>query len=65
MSKNLFGARLVRVLRERLLQRSKFWPAIEPATVIVLEQGLNAKGVKIGNIMQLKIYTNMYALDYY
>lgn len=47
MSKNLFGARLVGVLRERLLQRSNFWPAIEPATVIVLEQGLNAEVIQV------------------
>lgn len=52
MSKNLFGARLV---KGRPLQRSNLSSAIgRPATVIVLERVLNAKGVNIGNIMLLK-----------
>lgn len=49
MSKNLFGASLV---RERLLQRWNLWPAVGPATVIVFK-GLNARGVKIGNVVLL------------
>ena len=51
MLKNLFGARLV---KGRPLQRSNLSSAIGPATVIVLERVLNAKGVNIGNIMLLK-----------